>query len=219
MDPTYRTSYPPAMSGANPEATDPQHRSKSRKSSKSTSVKSSSKKQQPPSPIKDRSRSEGGGGGKLLGKVSKLTGWLSTSEPSTQALLSHQKEAFRKAGIPLTDSEAHSKLRAPIGEIPSDAITSTTGPDPEELLRRRKEERRRKERRGSELTAGGSIRSGGSVGSGSLSGYSMSGGSGSFRKGEVSGLSPVGGDGGQQQVPWNYGGMTNGSEGEVFSRG
>ncbi|KAK0672886.1 hypothetical protein QBC41DRAFT_312996 [Cercophora samala] len=206
MDPTYQHSYPP-MSGANPEADHQHHlRSKPRKSSKSTSVKSSSKKQQQtPSPTKDRTRSEdgkggGGGGGKLLGKVSKLTGWLSTSEPSTQALLSHQKEAFRKAGVPLTDSEAHSKLRAPIGEIPSDAITSTTGPDPEELLRRKKEERKRRERerRGSEVT--GSIRSGGS---GSLSGFSMSGGSGrGSKKGEVA--SPVVG-GGEQQVPWNYG--------------
>ncbi|KAK4201287.1 hypothetical protein QBC40DRAFT_278539 [Triangularia verruculosa] len=194
MDQTYH-QYP-TMSGANPQA-DPSHRSKSRRSSKPTSVKSSS------SPVKDKSRSEGGGrgGGKLLGKVSKLTGWLSTSEPSTQALLSHQKEAFRKAGVPLTDSEAHAKLRAPIGEIPSDAITSTTGLDPEERLRRKKEERKRqeRERRGSEaVTVAGSIRSNGS---GSMSGYSMSGGS-STRKGSVS--SPVGGDVGGQ-APWNYG--------------
>ncbi|KAK4176295.1 hypothetical protein QBC36DRAFT_214310 [Triangularia setosa] len=199
MNPTYH--HYPAMSGANPGADHPNQRTKSRKSSKSASVKSSSNKKQPSSPTKDRTRSEGGGGGKLLGKVSKLTGWLTTSEPSTQALLSHQKEAFRKAGVPLTDSEAHSKLRAPIGEIPSDAITSTTGPDPEELLRRKKEEKKRRERdrRGSEVTAG-SIRSGGS---GSFSGHSMSGGSGSMRKGSLS--SPVGGGDIGEQVPWNYG--------------
>ncbi|KAK0737612.1 hypothetical protein B0T21DRAFT_411049 [Apiosordaria backusii] len=203
MDPTFHPY--PSMSGANPEA-DQTQRTKSRKSSKSSTSVKSSKKQQS-SPTKERGDERRSGGGvKLLTKVSKLTGWLSTSEPSTQALLSHQKETFRKAGVPLTDSEAHSKLRAPIGEIPSDAITSTTGPDPEELLRRKKEERKRRERerRGSEATTmAGSVRSGGS-GSGSLSGYSMSGGS-SVRKGSLS--SPVGGGHGGEmgQVPWNYG--------------
>ncbi|KAK4192703.1 hypothetical protein QBC35DRAFT_199993 [Podospora australis] len=131
--------YMPGATAAPDEQTAPhsQHQGHGRKSSKASSKA-------------DKHSSKGAkeGGGKW---INKMTGWLATSEPSTQALLQHQREAFQNAGIPLADpsarAHAHSKLNSPIGEIPPDATMSTAGPDPEEVLKqRKKEQQRRKER-------------------------------------------------------------------------
>jgi hypothetical protein len=74
---------------------------------------------------------------------SQLKEWISTSEPSTQALKNHKKDTFRKAGIATSDPTANAKLHAPIGEIPQDAVKATTGPTPEERLREKSRQRRK----------------------------------------------------------------------------
>lgn len=75
-----------------------------------------------------------------------MTSWLSTSEPSAQALKQHKKDAFARASIPLgkPDAQVHAKLHAPIGEIPQDAIRAVGGFTPEEVARRKAAERRQK---------------------------------------------------------------------------
>ena len=70
-------------------------------------------------------------------KAHKLSTWLATSEPSTQALLQHRRDSFQRAGLSPTEPEPHAKLHAPIGEIPPDAIQPTTGPTPEEVVLRK----------------------------------------------------------------------------------
>lgn len=96
---------------------------------------------------KDDKRSQGAPRGKrgLFGKMHKITDWLSTSEPSSEALKQHKRESFKKAGIPLknSDGQASAKLHAPIGEIPASAIRPAGGPSPEELAKKRAVERRR----------------------------------------------------------------------------
>lgn len=73
---------------------------------------------------------------------SHVKGWISMSEPSTQALKDHKKSTFQKAGIPLDDPRAGAKLHLPTGEIPEDAIKPTgRGPDPEEIVEKKKRER------------------------------------------------------------------------------
>ena len=121
-------------------------------------------------------------------KIHKISSWLSTTEPSSQALKQHKKSAFQKAGISPSDTEAPSKLHAPIGEIPADAIKPTTGPSPEEvLLKKRKAEQKRK-RQQQQQSASTSVSvsmsgASGSIQSPSWSGYS----SASSPKGSVSG--------------------------------
>ncbi|KAB5580435.1 hypothetical protein GE09DRAFT_437099 [Coniochaeta sp. 2T2.1] len=74
----------------------------------------------------------------------KMTSWLATAEPSAQALKHHKKEMLRKAGLPKDDPEAGTKLRAPVGEIPADAIhPAGNWLDPEGVFGRKKDERRR----------------------------------------------------------------------------
>jgi hypothetical protein len=78
--------------------------------------------------------------GKILGKVSD---WVSTSEPSLQALKRYRSDTFHKAGISVNDPNANAKLHVPIGEIPSDAIKPTgRGPEPEEVALKKADMRR-----------------------------------------------------------------------------
>ena len=93
-----------------------------------------------------KSRSLGSRKERLLGKISKIASWLTTSEPSSQALKQYKQEAFRKAGISPQhhNNEAHAKLHAPIGEIPPDAIRADSGMSPEEAMKRKVRERRRR---------------------------------------------------------------------------
>ncbi|KAK3330386.1 hypothetical protein B0H66DRAFT_527742 [Apodospora peruviana] len=100
----------------------------------------------------------------------KLTDWLSTSEPSAQALKQHKKDAFQKAGISSKDSEASAKLHAPIGDIPAGAIKPTTGPSPEEVAKKRAEERRKlKQSLGDDVSGSASLKSPSSSGYSSTS--------------------------------------------------
>ena len=76
--------------------------------------------------------------------LSQLKDWVSTSEPSSQALKQHKKDTFKKAGVALDDPQATAKLHAPIGELPEEAIKPAgRGPDPEEVLLRKAEQRRK----------------------------------------------------------------------------
>lgn len=78
--------------------------------------------------------------GKILDKVSD---WMSTSEPSLQALKRYRSDTFQRAGLSVDDPDANAKLHVPIGEIPSDAIKATgRGPEPEEIARKKAEIRR-----------------------------------------------------------------------------
>lgn len=73
---------------------------------------------------------------------SHVKGWMTTSEPSTQALRDHKKTTFKKAGISMDDPRASARLHLPAGEIPQDAIRATgPGPDPEEVVEKKKRER------------------------------------------------------------------------------
>ncbi|KAK3372511.1 hypothetical protein B0H63DRAFT_527349 [Podospora didyma] len=125
-------------------------------------------------------RSKGGKPG-LLTKMHKMTDWLSTSEPSAQALKQHKKKTFEKAGISLDDTQAGAKLHAPMGDIPADAIKPTTGPDPEDVAKKRMAERRKRK----QSESGGPTARASMTSSQSSSGFS----SFSSRKGSVS--SPV----------------------------
>lgn len=115
--------------------------------------------------------------------LSQLKDWVSTSEPSSQALKQHKKDTFKKAGVALDDPQATAKLHAPIGELPEEAIKPAgRGPDPEKVLLRKAEQRRK---------ARGSYSG---VSSGSRTSHSFSSGSSapSLRKGsEQLDLPPV----------------------------
>ncbi|EGO52967.1 hypothetical protein NEUTE1DRAFT_150391 [Neurospora tetrasperma FGSC 2508] len=182
----------------------------------SSSVSSKSKTTTTAKPSKAR----GGGGkpsGKFLGGIfRKVADWASTSEPSMQALSQYKQEAFQRAGVSPNDSEAHTKLHAPMGKIPEDAIRPTTGPTPEEVLMRKKTER--KKRQIEEELRRGSIGSSGRGGSspvrlGSVSSSTMSGGRG-FGTGTGTASSTVGSGssrkgsvlGGSSAVPWDASG-------------
>jgi hypothetical protein len=104
----------------------------------------------------------------LTNRVQKMTNWLGTSEPSVQALIQHRKETFERAGVSQKDVDAHSKLHAPIGEIPPDAVRPATGPSPEELVRKKAAKRRKHK-----LTHHSSGAGGGSLAQPSSSGSSI----------------------------------------------
>jgi len=97
-------------------------------------------------------------GDRWLGKISKLTEWMATSEPSAQAFKQHQQDVFRKAGIRSRDDEQASlKLHAPIGEVPPEAIKPAGGPTPEELVQKRREERRKVKQQAGYAKGNGSV--------------------------------------------------------------
>jgi len=76
------------------------------------------------------------------GLFRQLKGWVSTSEPSAQAFKQHKKDTFQKAGVSTKDPSANAKLRAPLGDIPEDAIHAKgKGLDPEEVALQRARQR------------------------------------------------------------------------------
>ncbi|KAJ2907030.1 hypothetical protein MKZ38_008598 [Zalerion maritima] len=89
--------------------------------------------------------------------LSGLKGWITTSEPSTQALKQHRQDTFKKAGVALSDPQAHARLHAPIGTIPGDAIKPAgPGPDPEKVAWKRAQGKKKGDSYGG-LWAGGSV--------------------------------------------------------------
>lgn len=84
------------------------------------------------------------------GWFSQLKGWVSVSEPSTQALKQYKKDTYNKAQVALDDPEANAKLHSPIGTLPPDAIKPAgRGPDPEEVVMKQIEQRKKKRISGS----------------------------------------------------------------------
>ncbi|KAF3762392.1 hypothetical protein M406DRAFT_19936, partial [Cryphonectria parasitica EP155] len=73
--------------------------------------------------------------------LSKLKGWILTSEPSAQALKQQKKVVYEKAGISPRDPDASAKLDVYATTIPDDAIRPASGPDPDSLARKRAKER------------------------------------------------------------------------------
>lgn len=67
--------------------------------------------------------------------MSQVKSWLATSEPSAQAMRDQKKDIFKKHGIDLKDPKAAAKLHSPMGKVPIDAVTSTSGPTPEKALK------------------------------------------------------------------------------------
>lgn len=69
--------------------------------------------------------------------VSQVKSWLATSEPSAQAMRVQKKDTFKKHGVDIKDPKAAAKLHSPMGKVPIHAVTSTSGPTPEEALKER----------------------------------------------------------------------------------
>lgn len=76
--------------------------------------------------------------------MSSIKDWMSTSEPSTQALKQHKLDTYRKAGVALDDPQANAKLHIPLCRIPEEAIKPCgRGVEPEEAIVRRMAEKRK----------------------------------------------------------------------------
>lgn len=75
---------------------------------------------------------------KWLGQVKN---WLSVSEPSAQAMKAQKRDTYKKHGIDPKDPDAAVKMHLPLGTLPRDAITSTSGPTPEERLAKEQQNR------------------------------------------------------------------------------
>lgn len=75
---------------------------------------------------------------------SQIKDWVTTTEPSNQALKDYKKDAFRRAGTTPKDPRATAKLHIPTTTLPPEAIRpSGPGPDPEEIVMRKAAQRRK----------------------------------------------------------------------------
>lgn len=77
--------------------------------------------------------------------LTQLKGWPSTAEPSAQAMKEQRRSTYAEHGIVLGDPRAAAKMHFPMGKVPEDAITSTSGPTPEEALRQKAAQYRTRE--------------------------------------------------------------------------
>ncbi|KAK5987313.1 hypothetical protein PT974_11438 [Cladobotryum mycophilum] len=75
------------------------------------------------------------------GWMSQVKSWLATSEPSAQAMKAQKKAAYKKHGIDMKDPRAAAKMHFPLGKVPADAITSTSGPTPEKAFKEKVREK------------------------------------------------------------------------------
>lgn len=76
--------------------------------------------------------------------LTQFKDWLSVAEPSAVAMRQQKKATFQRHGIALDDPRAAAKLHYPMGEVPTGIVTSTSGPTPEEALKRKTRESRAK---------------------------------------------------------------------------
>ncbi|KAH0498398.1 hypothetical protein TgHK011_005652 [Trichoderma gracile] len=67
--------------------------------------------------------------------MSQVKNWLATSEPSVQAMKDQKKDVFKKHGVDFNDPLAAAKMHSPMGKVPTDAVTSTSGLTPEQALK------------------------------------------------------------------------------------
>ena len=104
------------------------------------SVGSSGRKRGDSTTEDDRRKAKGNRGRWL----SQIKGWVSMSEPSAQAFKQHKKEAYKRAGVALDDPRANAKLHIPTTTLPPSAIRpSGPGPEPEDIVRRKAENKRK----------------------------------------------------------------------------
>ncbi|KAH6646440.1 hypothetical protein BKA67DRAFT_664279 [Truncatella angustata] len=90
------------------------------------------------------------------GWFSHIKEWVSTSEPSTKALKDYKRDAFKRAGTTPNDPLATVKLHISPISLPPEAIKPCgRGLDPEEIVRR-KAEQKRKQRQSFQTTASSS---------------------------------------------------------------
>lgn len=68
--------------------------------------------------------------------------WLSVSEPSAHAMKTQKRNVYQKHGVDLADPRAAAKMHFPMSQMPAGAITSTRGPDPEDVVKRKAKEKR-----------------------------------------------------------------------------
>lgn len=107
--------------------------------SQQPSVSSSGRKRGDSTTEDDRRK----GKGNKVRWLSQLKGWVSMSEPSAQAFKQHKKETYKRAGVALDDPRANAKLHISATTLPPSAIRpSGPGPEPEEIARRKAENKR-----------------------------------------------------------------------------
>ncbi|CEJ81740.1 hypothetical protein VHEMI01853 [[Torrubiella] hemipterigena] len=73
--------------------------------------------------------------------LSSVKTWLSTSEPSAQAMKKQRRDTYKKHGVSRSDPHAAEKMHLPMGKVPKHATTSTSGPTPEELIFKERKQR------------------------------------------------------------------------------
>lgn len=74
--------------------------------------------------------------------LSQVKDWLSTSEPSAQAIKAQKSKTSKRLGLDPKDPKAASKQHMPSGKLPPNVTTSTAGPTPEEALKKTLKEQR-----------------------------------------------------------------------------
>ncbi|KAL2685106.1 hypothetical protein Neosp_006202 [[Neocosmospora] mangrovei] len=62
--------------------------------------------------------------------------WFTQVKDWLSAMKEQKRNTYKRHGIDMNDPRAAAKLHLPIGKIPENAITSTSGPDPEKALKR-----------------------------------------------------------------------------------
>lgn len=83
----------------------------------------------------ERLHSNGVDGGDSKTKwLRSVKSWLSTSEPSAQAMKTQKRETYKKHGVDPKDPDAAAKMHMPLGTLPRGTTTSTSGPTPEKRL-------------------------------------------------------------------------------------
>lgn len=91
--------------------------------------------------------------------MTQVKDWLSTAEPSAQAMKEQKRSTFKKHGIAPDDPQAAAKLHLSMERVPVGATTSTSGPTPEKALKQRSANHRARESlggRGSQCGSSGS---------------------------------------------------------------
>lgn len=91
--------------------------------------------------------------------MTQVKDWLSTAEPSAQAMKEQRRTTFKKHGIAPDDPQAAAKLHLSMERVPAGATTSTSGPTPEVALKKRAASHRARESlggRGSQCGSSGS---------------------------------------------------------------
>lgn len=88
--------------------------------------------------------------------LTQVKDWLSTSEPTAQAMKEQKRSTYAEHGVALDDPRAAAKMHFPMGKVPEDAITSTSGPTPEDALKHRAAQYRTRESLGAGASRAGS---------------------------------------------------------------